>query len=70
LPDNNIPLALFLFNAGVESGQLIFVFVMLLLMVVIRQLNFRFPEWIFKAPAYLIGTFSMYWFIERLVLIF
>ena len=70
LPDNNISIALFLFNAGVEMGQLIFVFVMLLLMAGIRQLKFRFPKWIYKTPAYLIGTFAMYWFIERLVLIF
>lgn len=70
LPENNIPLALLLFNAGVEAGQLIFVFVMLLLMAVIRQLKFRFPEWIFKVPAYLIGTLAMYWFIARLVMIF
>ena len=70
LPDNNISIALFLFNAGVEVGQLIFVFVMLLLMAGIRQLKFRFPEWIYITPAYMIGTFAMYWFIERVVLIF
>lgn len=69
LPDNNISIALFLFNAGVEVGQLIFVFVMLLMMAGIRQFKLRFPESILKAPAYLIGTFAMYWFIERLVLI-
>ena len=70
LPDNNISIALFLFNAGVEVGQLIFVFVMLLLMAGIKQLKFRFPEWIYITPAYMIGTFAMYWFIERVVLIF
>lgn len=70
LPDINISIALFLFNAGVEVGQLIFVFVMLLMMAGIRQFKLRFPESILKAPAYLIGTFAMYWFIERLVLIF
>lgn len=70
LPENNIPLALLLFNAGVEAGQLIFVFVILLLMAGTRQLKFRFPEWILKAPAYLIGTLAMYWFMERLALIF
>ncbi|WP_081480024.1 HupE/UreJ family protein [Solitalea canadensis] len=35
LPQQSIPFALFLFNVGVEIGQLIFVFVVLL---VIRQL--------------------------------
>lgn len=65
LPQNNIPLALFLFNVGVEAGQLAFVFVMLLLMAGIRQLKFRLPQWSYKIPAYIIGTMAMYWFIER-----
>lgn len=70
LPENNIPLALFLFNVGVEAGQLAFVFVMLLFMAGIRQFYFKFPNWVYKSPAYLIGTLSMYWVIERLVMIF
>ena len=70
LPENNIPLALFLFNAGVEIGQLVFVFVMLLIIAGIRQLSFQFPNWVYKVPAYLIGTLSMYWFIERLMGVF
>jgi hydrogenase/urease accessory protein HupE len=65
LPENNIPLALFLFNVGVEAGQLAFVFVMLLLIAGIRRLQFQLPQWIYTAPAYLIGVMAMYWFIER-----
>jgi len=41
LPENNIPLALFLFNAGVEIGQLAFVFLMLLIMTGVKKFNFR-----------------------------
>jgi len=67
LPENNIPLALFLFNVGVEAGQLAFVFVMLFLMAGIRRTKFQFPQWSYKLPAYMIGTMAMYWFIERLV---
>ena len=67
LPENNIPLALFLFNVGVEAGQLAFVFVMLLLIAGIRRLQIQLPQWIYKAPAYLIGAMAMYWFIERAV---
>jgi hydrogenase/urease accessory protein HupE len=67
LPENNIPLALFLFNIGVEAGQLAFVFVMLFLMAGIRRTKFQFPQWSYKLPAYMIGTMAMYWFIERLV---
>jgi hydrogenase/urease accessory protein HupE len=69
LPENNIPLALFLFNVGVEAGQLAFVFGMLLLMLAIRWLELKWPQWMFKFPAYLIGTLAMYWFIERVVVI-
>ena len=67
LPENNIPLALFLFNVGVEAGQLAFVFVMLLIIAAIRRLKFQLPQWSYKLPAYLIGTLAMYWFIERAV---
>ena len=67
LPENNIPLALFLFNVGVEAGQLAFVFVMLLIIAGIRRLKFQLPQWSYKLPAYLIGTLAMYWFIERVV---
>jgi len=67
LPENNIPLALFLFNVGVEAGQLAFVFVMLLLMAGFRRTRFQLPQWSYKLPAYMIGTMAMYWFIERLV---
>jgi len=70
LPENNIPLALLLFNAGVELGQLAFVLVILLLMAGIKRLYFRFPNWLYKMPAYVIGTLAMYWFIERAVTIF
>jgi hydrogenase/urease accessory protein HupE len=69
LPENNIPLALLLFNVGVEAGQLTFVFLLLLLMAGIQRLKVRFPLWNYKIPAYLIGTLSMYWFIERVVAI-
>jgi len=65
LPQNNIPLALFLFNVGVEAGQLSFVFVMLLLMAGIKRLQFKLPQWSYKIPAYAIGILAMYWFIER-----
>jgi hypothetical protein len=67
LPENNIPLALFLFNVGVEAGQLAFVLLMLLMMAGVRRLPFQLLKWSYKVPAYLIGTIAMYWFIERVV---
>ena len=70
LPENNIPLALVLFNTGVEIGQLVFVFLILVIAAGIRKINFQWPRWAYKTPAYVIGTLAMYWFIERLMIIF
>jgi len=69
LPENNIPTALFLFNVGVELGQLAFVTAMWLLIAVIKKFSFQFPKWTYKLPAYGIGSVAMYWFIERLALL-
>ena len=70
LPENNIPLALFLFNVGVEIGQLAFVFVMLLVAAGVRKISLGFPKWVYKMPEYVIGTMAMFWFIERVLTIF
>jgi hypothetical protein len=66
LPQHNIPMALFLFNVGVELGQLTFVTIVLFLITVIKRLNFKLPKWSYQIPAYMIGTMAMYWFIQRL----
>lgn len=69
LPENNIPLALFLFNVGVEAGQLAFVFAILGLMAILDKLHLQWPGWMYKLPAYCIGTLAMYWFIERVTIL-
>jgi hypothetical protein len=69
LPQHNIPMALFLFNVGVELGQLSFVMLMLLMIAVIKRTRFQFPKWTYRAPAYTIGALAMYWFIERVLAI-
>lgn len=66
LPEHNIPTALFLFNVGVELGQLAFVAVMLISIGGFKRLGFQFPKWVNRVPAYSIGMVAMYWFIERL----
>jgi HupE / UreJ protein len=68
LPQGDIPLALFAFNVGVETGQLIFIAVVLCVL--------RCAGWL-RLPAivenharsfatYAIGIMAAYWFIERL----
>ena len=70
LPDKAIPLALFLFNAGVEIGQLIFVFAMLSIIWMFRNYLKRAPLWMKWIPPYVIGSMAAFWFIERTTSIF
>ncbi len=70
LPADNIPLALLLFNAGVEVGQLTFVAVVLLTGTAVRSFAWHFPDGLRKIPPYITGTLAMYWFIERVITIF
>lgn len=66
LPYNEIPLALLMFNVGVELGQLIFVAAILILIEVLRWFRKEWPAWVRSLPAYGIGSLSAFWFIERI----
>ena len=66
LPKDDVPLSLFLFNVGVEAGQLLFVLVVLLIIEGARRLPAINPVWGRWVPPYAIGSFSAYWLIERL----
>ena len=48
LPNNEIPLALLMFNVGVELGQLLFVVVMLVLIKVLHKIRDRWPPWVYQ----------------------
>lgn len=65
LPQDDIPMALLLFNLGVEAGQLAFVAVVLLVMGLFRRLTFSLPPWIKLVPPYAIGSVAMFWVIQR-----
>jgi hydrogenase/urease accessory protein HupE len=65
MPQAEIPLALLMFNVGVELGQLTFVALILLLHRALTVLEFRWPRWADLGPAYLIGTLGAYWTIQR-----
>jgi hydrogenase/urease accessory protein HupE len=67
LPPGEIPLALLLFNVGVEVGQLGFVCLVLLLERSFRQLEIRWPVWAARAPGYLVGSLGAFWTIQRMV---
>jgi hypothetical protein len=69
LPPRATPQALFLFNVGVEVGQLMFIAAaisaMKLYALVERRLAWTRPGWAHAAPAYVIGGLASYWLIER-----
>jgi hydrogenase/urease accessory protein HupE len=71
LPAKAAPQALFLFNVGVEIGQLTFIAAALVVFAAVRRLDRR-QAWSTTAlaralPAYAIGGLSAYWLIERTV---
>lgn len=68
LPEGNIPLSLFLFNVGVEGGQLLFVAAIAALFWAVRRVRWpeAAPRLAWTAATYAIGSFSMFWFLERL----
>lgn len=67
LPQVDLPLALLMFNVGVEVGQLIFVAAVLIVLAVTGKLTTIPAARARLAAAYLIGTASMFWLIERLL---
>jgi len=70
LPQADLPLALLLFNLGVEAGQLLFVAGILLLERAFRLLEIVWPRPAQALPAYLVGSLGAYWAIDRIVAMF
>lgn len=68
LPSKDIPLALLLFNVGVEIGQLVFIAVASAALLVIVRFLREPPAWSRLVAPYAIGGFASYWFIERFLL--
>ena len=65
LPAAEIPLALLLFNVGVELGQIAFVLLLVALERSFRVLAMRWPSWVEALPAYSVGALGAFWTIER-----
>jgi len=65
-----IPLALLLFNVGVELGQVAFVGLALLLAWSWRVLEVRWPRPAAALPAYAVGALGAFWTIDRTFALF
>lgn len=68
LPREHVPLALFLFNVGVEAGQLLFIAAVLVMVEPMRRMRVVLPTWARLAPAYAIGSLAMFWVIQRVAI--
>jgi len=64
LPQTAVPLALLMFNVGVEIGQLVFVAAMLGARRLITS-AIKLPTWTVGALPYAIGSVAMFWVLER-----
>ena len=70
LPRAEIPLALLMFNVGVEVGQLAFVAILLGVWASFRELGFRWHPRLELAPGYVIGSLGAFWMIGRMAVMF
>ena len=67
LPQHEIPLALLMFNVGVETGQLLFIAVVLTLMALLKRLPLRLPQASWRLVPYSIGGVAAFWTIDRVM---
>ncbi len=68
LPRPEIPLALLMFNLGVEIGQLVFVALVLLMARAFVVLQLHWPAVLALLPAYVVGSLGAFWTIQRVFL--
>jgi len=69
LPRQDLPLALFSFNAGVEIGQVAFVLLVVALERFFRRLEIRWPRWAEVLPGYAVGSLGAFWTIQRMAIL-
>ena len=67
LPQNSIPLALLMFNVGVETGQIIFLLVVLIFLSILRRVNIYWPKGTWRLAPYTIGGIAGFWTIQRII---
>jgi hypothetical protein len=67
LPESAAILALFLFNVGVEIGQLILVAVILVILRGTKPWRRQIPFSLTRVPIYGMGVISAFWLIERIL---
>ncbi|WP_018410223.1 HupE/UreJ family protein [Methyloversatilis thermotolerans] len=69
LPEKDIPLALLMFNVGVEIGQLGFVVGILLVARAIRLLALDRNMALQRFPGYVVGALGAFWTLQRIAIL-
>ncbi len=70
LPAQDVPVALLLFNVGVEIGQVLFVAAVLAVIWGFSRIKPSWPAWARQVPTYVIGSVAAFWCIERVASFF
>jgi HupE / UreJ protein len=70
LPRSGIPLALLMFNGGVEIGQIAFILLILALERALRLMQIRWPRPLAALPTYAVGVLGAFWTILYSVQLF
>ncbi len=65
LPEREIPLALLMFNVGVETGQILFVCGVLALIALIKRAPAGWPAGNWRLVPYAIGSTAAFWTVQR-----
>ncbi len=70
VPSHEVPLALLMFNVGVEIGQLMFVSVVFAILTVLRSLSLPMTHRARQFFPYAVGSIAAFWVIERVAVAF
>ncbi len=65
VPAHEVPLALLMFNVGVETGQVIFVVAVVAALAALRRLPLAAPPGAWRLAPYTIGALAAFWTLER-----
>jgi len=67
VPQHEVPLALLMFNVGVETGQLLFIAAVVSLWAILRRIPLTAPAGAWRLVPYAIGSIAAFWTIERVM---
>ena len=65
VPQHEVPVALLMFNVGVEIGQIMFLTVVVSVVTIVRRSRFRKPQGAWRLAPYAIGGIAAFWTLQR-----